>query len=59
MKRRDRPGKRTMTIDFPIELHEGIKEIADREERDFGSQVRYVMKQWLEQIKTQTKPDPQ
>jgi hypothetical protein len=46
-----------MTIDFPIELHEAIKEIADREERDFGSQVRYVMKHWLEQIKGQTKPE--
>jgi len=48
MKRRDRPGKRTTTIDFPTELHDQIKAIADREERDFGSQVRFVLKQWIE-----------
>jgi hypothetical protein len=37
------------TIDFDADLYDRIKAIADREERNFGSQVRFICKQWLEQ----------
>ncbi|HXM97169.1 MAG TPA: hypothetical protein VN982_01705 [Candidatus Dormibacteraeota bacterium] len=43
-----RPPRRS-TIDFDAELYNRIKAIADRDERDFGSQVRFICKQWLEQ----------
>jgi hypothetical protein len=49
-----RSGDKTMktrraTIDFDVELYDRIKAIGDREERDFGPQVRFICKQWLEQ----------
>jgi len=40
--------KRRSTIDFDAELYDAIKAIADQQERDFGSQVRFICKQWLE-----------
>ena len=44
-----RREKRRSTIDFDADLYDAIKAIADRDERDFGSQVRFICKQWLEQ----------
>ncbi len=48
MKRRDRPGKKTATIDFDINLYDRIKQLADSQERDFASQVRFIVKEWFE-----------
>lgn len=55
-KRRERPGKRAATIDFDVAVYERVKSIAEREERDFGSQVRYIVQKFLEQLPPELKP---
>jgi hypothetical protein len=43
-----RSKRHTVTVDFPIDMHKEIREIAVREQRNFGAQVRFVLKQWIE-----------
>ena len=52
MKKKAKPGQRVTTIIFEQELYDQIKQIADGQERDFGSQVRFMLKQVLEQQKS-------
>lgn len=42
------PAKRSVTIDFPMEVYNAIKSAGDRDERNFGAQVRFILKQWIE-----------
>jgi hypothetical protein len=43
-----KPDKRRATIDFDAEVYERVVAIGKTEERDFSTQIRYIVKQWLE-----------
>jgi hypothetical protein len=47
LKKKAKPGQRVTTIIFEQELYDQIKQIADQQERDFGSQVRFMLKEFL------------
>jgi hypothetical protein len=49
------PEKRSVTIDFPVEVYDAIKAEGEREERNFGAQVRFILKQWIETQRSQVK----
>ena len=40
-------GQKTTTINFDLDVYAEIKRIADAQERDFGAQVRIIVREWL------------
>ena len=41
------PKPKTTTITLDPDVHAEIKRIADFEERDFGAQIRVIVREWL------------
>jgi len=41
------PKPKTTTITLDSDVHAEIKRIADFEERDFGAQIRVIVREWL------------
>ena len=40
-----------LTLRLPNELHQALKELADKEQRSLHAQIIYILEKYLEQLK--------
>ncbi len=46
-KQKENEKEKTTTVKFDIDIYAEVKRIAESEERDFGAQLRIIVKEWL------------